>query len=1027
MRDPRQGPAMAAPAEGPAPASPKEEALWLLETFVPGTAANNLAVAFAVAGRLDPAQLEHALSRMVRRHEALRTVYYAANARLTKRVLDADQVQPDVVVTSMAGEPSEDDLTPFLAVPFPLDGRPLLRACVLRYPRADVVCVAAHQLVLDGPSRTVLLEELAAAYEGRDEPEPAPAYTEPPPGRESLGFWRRVLDGADTGALDLACGKAEPARPTLAGGRATRRLSDGAAAGVRALDVSEPAALLAAYCVLLEAHGAGPDLVVGVPVDVRPAEAARSIGYHVTVVPVRIAIDPGERVRDLVRRIEERRQAAVAHADVAVDAESATLLRTPSGRRAALFRHVFEYADAAQAGFELAGLAAERLTAVSGSSKSDVEFTVAPTADGFQVQAIHRTEILRREDAELLLDRYDAVLRSFGADPDGRVGDVRFWSARDHQVIDAANDTAAPAPAPSVLRAVQQRVRDAPDAVAIVDGDREVSYRSLWSAAHGVAERLRSAGLGPGDVVAVALPRGAGLAASVLGAWLAGAAYLPIDAAHPAERIAHQLTDSGAKVLLAGAEVERPAGAELRVLPPPPVPSVAHDVPDAEPVTVDPAACAYLMYTSGSTGRPKGTLIPHSALANLVAHFIGELGATSADTTLWTTTFAFDISGLELLVPLASGGRVVAAPDLARADGRVLRELLEGHEVRFVQATPTTWRLVIDRAEGALRGRSVLCGGEPVPVPLARRLVAAGCELHHVYGPTETTIWSTSAVVAGEPTSRLDVGRPIRNTRVLVLDGHGRALPIGVRGELCIAGDGVAIGYHDRPDLNAERFGVHPEYGRYYRTGDVASWSDRGVLDLLGRSDRQVKLRGNRIELGEIEATLLAHPQVGAAAVVMVGDPGADAVLVACLEPAGGEVDVEGVMALARDRLARSMLPADVLVVAPLPVNGSGKVDYPALERMAVQRREPRPAVHGGDGGLLEDLIGLWRSLLKRDDVGADTDFFEHGGHSMLAALAMQELERLSGVSLGLSEMFEEPTPWGLAARVREAQAAQSG
>ncbi|MEU6237831.1 amino acid adenylation domain-containing protein [Kitasatospora sp. NPDC047058] len=1040
--------------------SPREEALWLFESLVPGTPVNNLSAAFAVAGQVDPLRLDAALAAVLRRHEALRTVFRSDGTRLARRVVGPDEFRLDLVQVVLAGEPTEADLASVTAAPFALDGGPMLRAVLFRSPDTDVLCVTAHHLVFDEASVPLFLADLSAAYEGTADAGTAggdaAGWAGPVPSAESLAFWRAELAGATTDTMELACTEPEPDRPTLAAAQLDRTLPAPTAAAVRRLagdlGVPEPAVLLAAYYVLLEACGAGPDLLVGFPVDVRPEHAARTIGYHVTHVPLRLRLDREESVRELVRRSGERLRAGAAHADVAVDAQADLMPAAGSGRRSLPFRHVFDHrAGGGPAAFGLDGLTATPFPAVSGFGKFDLQLCATSTEDALALRAVYRTELFEPAYAELLLARFEAVLCSFAEDPDRAVGEVGWWSERDHEIVGAANDTTRPVEPASVLEAVHAQVLRTPDAVAVVEGDRAVGYRRLWSAAHAVGGLLREAGVRTGDVVAVALPRGPELVAAVLGTWLAGAAYLPVDTAHPGERIRHQLSDSAARVLLASADaaggLAQAAGDGVAVLTAPAV----EDAPDAgpepgtdpgtEPLPVDPKACAYLMYTSGSTGRPKGTLIDHAALANVVAHFAEQFGAAAGDTTLWTTTFAFDISGLELFVPLVSGGRLVAAPDQARSDGRVLRELIERYGARFVQATPTTWRLVIDRVADSLRGRSVIVGGEPVPLPLARRLVAAGCTLHHAYGPTETTIWSTSRALVEEPEGRFDVGRPIRNTKVHVVDRHGRDLPVGVRGELCISGAGVAIGYHGRPDLNAQRFGEHPGYGRFYRTGDVACWRADGLIDLFGRSDRQVKLRGNRIELGEIEATLLAHPGVGGAAVIMVGDPSADAVLIGCLEPsAGGPVDTASVWAHARAHLSRSMLPGDLVTVDAMPLNGSGKVDYPALQRMVEARRAAtaaRPGAGGANGqdrpdrpdrqdqpdldDLTAELTGLWRSILKDEALDADTDFFASGGNSMLAALAMQEFQNISGVSISLAEVFERRTPRELAAAVRDA------
>ncbi|WP_433498378.1 non-ribosomal peptide synthetase [Sphaerimonospora sp. CA-214678] len=596
----------------------------------------------------------------------------------------------------------------------------------------------------------------------------------------------------------------------------------------------------------------------------------------------------------------------------------------------------------------------------------------------------------------------------------------------------------------TVLDAFLARVADDPDAIAVVDGDRALRYRQIRDAADAVCARLKDAGVRPGDVVAVAAPRCAELAAAVFGVWLAEAAYLPVDPEHPRARVAHVLADSDARVVLADPALAPGFASALTegrtVLPLAPVTEAAPAGRTPRAPAPAPSACAYLIYTSGSTGRPKGTLITHRGLANLVRHFVAELDVTTEDAMLWMTSFAFDMSKPELYLPLAAGGRVVVGPDEVKVDGAALRALIERHGVTLLQATPTTWRLVLDQVADLLRGRRVMFGGEPAPPPLVRRLIATGCGLHHCYGPTETTVWSTSMALSAEDGWHVRVGRPIRNTRVMVVDPDGCELPAGESGEVWIAGDGVALGYHGRPELTAERFGSHPAYGRFYRTGDIGRWCTDGTLELLGRGDRQIKLRGNRIELGDIEAVLAAHPRVRAAAVLAVGDLSADAALVAFVEAADRPGFVDELWEHARAELPRAMVPTEFVVLDALPVNANQKVDYLDLAERARRvapgegaagRPDADPGANSGadpgvstgaDADLVAELVGMWRRLLNRDDLGADSNFFVNGGHSLLAALLTQQVEQRTGSTLSLADVFTNPTPVRLARVLSSAQ-----
>ncbi|TDD94232.1 non-ribosomal peptide synthetase [Actinomadura rubrisoli] len=1021
-------------------ATRKEVSLWLLERLVPESASNNLVLAFQAEGVLDSGALSDALAVLLRRHEVLRTVYFATGAELVKGVVPPDGFRIEVEDFPDFAPPAAEigtALRPFVTRPFVFDGRPLVRAGLFHHPGGDVLCLTFHHLVYDIISGTLLLEEFVAAYDAcaAGEPVPAhlletvPAFHEPDPPEESLAFWRERLGDFDPGTHDLWCGAPEGTGPaTLRGDQVGHELSEDAVRAVqrlrREVRAPESVVLLAAFDLLLAAHGAGPDITVGSPVSVRPKDAPRIVGHHTNVLPVRVLVDPAEGFGALARRARDAYFAALGHAGVTVDSISELVPRADSSWRNRLCRHLFNYFPELELGeFALDGTPARPVVVENGYSKFDLEFFVASSPGRLWINARYGLDALAEDDVRALLLRYDALLVAVADDVDRPTGELLAWSEEDRAVIEAANATARRHDPADVPSAVYGHARATPDAVAVQHEDRLVTYRRLWDSAVAARDTLRATGVGPGDTVAIAASRGPELVASVLGTWLAGAAYLPIDPEHPARRVAYLLADSGAGVVLTDRDPAAFTAPGVAVLPLPPLTDgPPEDGPPAgAEVAVDPGHPAYLIYTSGSTGRPKGATIPHRAISNIAADYTERLRATPQDATLWMTTFAFDMANLEHYVPLYSGGRIVIAPDEARVDGRVLRDLIERFDPGIVQATPTTWRLVLDEVEGLLAGRRVVIGAEPVPVPLAKRLLETGCEVHHAYGPTETTTWCTWGVLPADLGERLDIGGPIANTRMMVVAPDGRELPVGVRGEVWIAGDGVALGYHGRPDLNAERFGDHPVHGRYYRSGDVGRWLPDGTLELFGRADRQVKLRGNRIELGEIEAALLGHPKVKGAAAVVVGDRSADGRLVAFVESAEDDL-VDELWEFARAELPRAAIPQDFIVVESFPTNANEKVDYPELDRLAAERRAAArgPAAGGGtDDALVDAFIELWGELLGRDDITADSNFFTHGGHSLLGAKLLQSLEETRGLTVKLADLFAAPTPGALAAHVR--------
>ncbi|WP_410671427.1 non-ribosomal peptide synthetase [Amycolatopsis sp. cmx-4-68] len=1014
--------------------TPKEEALWLLDRLVPGSGVNTVAVRFEVPVALDPVVLAEAARLVQRRHHGLRRVFHDEGTRLTAEVRPAAAVTLDVSTVDTVRELVDVQVAEFAAAPLEIGAAPPIRLAHFRCPDGDVVCVSAHHLIFDTISASVFFAELAAVYEalavGRRPPAMLSAEVRATPdvvaSEAGIDYWREHLAGFDATGLDLALDTPEPAGSVLDGRFVEHRLSREALAALdrlrRELRAPDAVVHMAAYYLLLARHGAGPDVVVGTPVNTRPPHAQGAIGYHVNVLPLRVGVEFGAGFADLAARTRSVYFDALAHADVPVDLLLPELPRASSDWRSTIFRHLFNYQPGGGLPrFGIGGVHTTPASVENGTSKFDLELVVQADPDAVVLKGRYATGSHHEADVKALLRRYDALLVAAGADVHRPVGELSLFSPADRAAVDAANHTRRPTRARTVLEAVADHTATRPEAVAVRDSfGRAVTYRELWLTAQATADRLRALGVGPGDVVGLAGRRGAELVAAVFGCWLIGAAYLPIDPDHPAHRIDHQLADSGARVLLAG------DGVTLDGRPTEPLGEIVTagpSIPDTLVVEGDEAdaACAYLIYTSGSTGKPKGTLVAHRNLANLVTHFQAETGLGPGDGGLWMTTFAFDMSVMDLFLPLFSGATLVVAPDEARTDGTALRSVLASHRVDFMQATPTTWRLVLDDVADLLSGVKTVCGGEPMPPALARRLVATGCELRNLYGPTETCVWSTAARLT-EPDAPVVVGTPIRNTTVFIADDAGRELPPGVHGELCIAGAGVALGYHNRPELTADKFREHPVHGRFYRTGDQGRWRHDGRLELVGRVDRQIKLRGNRIELGEVEAVLAEHPEVTGVAVVLVGDPSAGGILTAFVEGASAPGIADRLWAHARSELPRAAVPQEFVTIDRLPTTVTEKIDYPALTRLAAQRRASADATPppDGDGDLLSTLIGIWTSLLGHADVAADTNFFVVGGHSLLGVQLVQHVEDLTGVGLKLTDIFSMPTPAQLADHVRD-------
>ena len=805
---------------------------------------------------------------------------------------------------------------------------PLCRFTVEPHAGGVTLSVLAHHLVFDGGSKDVLVHDLAAAYGGTLDPAPVPFVAD---------------DGVELAAAQEFWAGHEHGEVTLPG---LRRGDDPAADSVP-LDLSglAPARfgvttfelLTAAWLALLQRYG-NENPVVAVDLGTRTEATRNAIGPFVNELPVQCgryetfgSLVAATRAR--VREIYPFRAVPLARAVPGLAPRPAVAPTSISYRRRA--------GDPVFDGLH----ATVEWMLPSGALRSTVHLQAVEGPDGIEANLQYRTACLDRASATRLAEELRELLTE--ARPDLPL---------------SPNAMAGPAttvPDGTVAELLAGR----PDAVAVVaaDGTR-LTYAELAAWAGRIAAGLRDHGVRPGSLVGVCLRRGPAMVAAVLGVWRAGAAYVPLDPDYPAERLAYMFHDSGAILLVTERGLDPVAGAPV------------WHTEDAPDIVAEPAAgvLAYVIYTSGSTGRPKGVAVPHRALVN-VLHAVGDvLGSTEDDRWLASTSLSFDISVLELFLPLVTGGSVVLAGD-GRDTTRVAG-LVRAEGVTHVQATPTGWRLLLDANWPAV---TALVGGEPLPLPLARELRPRVRRLLNMYGPTETTVWSTYWEVPPSPTTVL-IGQPLANTTVSVRDG-----------ELWIGGAGLAAGYHNRPEQTASRF-----VDGWYRTGDVVRLRD-GVLEFVGRSDTQVKVRGHRVELGEVEARLAEHPGVRSAVVLSQGDD-----LVGYVE---GDAEPDELRGFLARTLPNHMVPGQFVAVDEWPTTPNGKLDRAAL---------PAPVITPSsvDGGVLGQLGDIWREVLRVETVGPDDDLFDLGGHSLtITQIAARVRDRL-GVDVPLDVFYDAPT-----------------
>ncbi|KAA5835174.1 amino acid adenylation domain-containing protein [Saccharopolyspora hirsuta] len=1028
------------------PLSYAQRRLWFLHRLEGPSPTYNIPLVLKLSGKLDVAQLRRAFADVVARHDSLRTLFAETDGVPHQVVVDREPVFEAVPTAAL-----EADLVEAAQYAFDLGSELPVRATLFSEDDSThALLVLLHHIAADGGSTEPLLRDLAAAYSARvsgglPDWEPLPVqyadYTAWQ--RELLGdedaptalaeaqvaFWREQLAGIPD-RLEIATDRPRPTTASYRGGAVDVRFDADLHRSIVDLAASRGVTvfmvLQAGLAAVLSRSGAGVDVPIGTPVAGRSDAALEGlVGFFVNNLVLRNDLSGDPTFEELLGRVRETNLAAYAHQDVPFERLVEVLNPARSLSHHPLFQVMMTVHDAGADDLDLPGLHAEVEGLDTGAVIMDLSLELRETFDaagdpaGIEGDLEFAADLFDPSTAESLVERFQRLLRDALANPQRTTAELEVLSSDEREQLRTWNDTRRDVPDETFIEQFQTRAVENPEACALITATQQLSYRELDQRANRLAHHLIGAGARPETVVAVALPRTPELLVTLLAVAKAGAAYLPIDPNHPAERLAHVLHDAGPAILVTDGATQVPAPEGTRRVLVEEV-DLAAESAETPAVAKEPQHLAYAIYTSGSTGRPKGVQVTRANLDNFLASMREDVGLAADHRMLAVTTVSFDIAGLELYLPLAVGATVVLADEDTVRDPRALGALIERTGVTHAQATPSLWHALVTGAPEHVRGLRVLVGGEALPAPLAEQLVELGGRVTNLYGPTETTIWSASATV-----DRVDgappIGRPIANTTVRVLDAHLRPVPVGVPGELYIGGLGVARGYANRAGLTAERFVADPAGApgeRMYRTGDLARWRADGQLEYLTRVDDQVKVRGFRIELGEIEACLADHPGIAQVAVAV-----RDQRIVAYPVPeSGAEPDVDELRELARRRLPEYMVPSAFAVLDELPLTPNGKLDRKALPEpeLTGTGRAPRNRRE-------EVLCGLFAEVLGVAEVGIDDGFFDLGGHSLLATRLISRIRAEFAVELPIRELFVQPTPAGLAGALDAAGGARSG
>ncbi|MEW5926454.1 MAG: amino acid adenylation domain-containing protein [Gemmatimonadota bacterium] len=1050
-------PLVPVPRDRPLPASFAQQRLWFIQQMEPESSAYNIPYALRLRGRLDVDALRRALDALRARHESLRTVF-AFQDGMPVQVVEPAGPRP-LPVEDLGGLPDDGLAAAAMqliraeaATPFDLARGPVLRGRLLRLADDDWgLLLTLHHIVSDGWSSGILMRELSVFYAAfsRGEEARLPALPVQYPDfaawqrgwlagdvlERQLSYWRERLAGAPP-LLEIPTDRPRPPVQSPRGGHRPFRVSEATTAALRELTLREGGTLfmtlLAAWQALLGRWSGQDDVSVGTPIAGRNrVETEGLIGFFVNTLVLRAGLDGGPSLRALLGQVRETTLGAYAHQDIPFEKLVEELQPERSLSHTPLFQVMFALQNNERGSLELGDLGVEPLAGREGETTHfDLSMGIVEAGARLVGEISYRAELFDAGTVDRMLGHYVALLERAAAEPDRPLAELPILAdAEREEVLVRWQGAAGGSPAGLCIHDLAAaQARRTPDAVALVAGDVRVTFAELYRESGRIAAFLRSAGVGPETRVGVYLERSPLMVAALLGTLRAGGTYVPLDPAYPRERTAATLEDSAARVVLTQ---ESLAGA----LPPGHAAEVvrldadAHRFPpageeDGARAPADPENAAYLIYTSGSTGRPKGVVIRHRSAVAMLAWAAERFGAEERAGLLASTSIAFDISVFEIFLPLTAGGTVVLARNVLQ-----LPELGEAAGVTLVNTVPSAWAELLRLGAIPASVRTVNLAGEPVSAMLARDTWALGHvrRVVNLYGPSEDTTYSTWAELERGDEATPPIGRPLHDTRFYVLDRALQPVPRGARGELYVAGDGLARGYLDRPGLTAERwlpdpFGAPGE--RMYRTGDLGRLRPDGQLEYSGRADQQVKVRGFRIEPGEIETLLRGHPGVAEAVVAAREDVPGDRRLVGYVVPAAGaaapaEAELRGWL---RERLPEHMVPTAFVALETLPLTPSGKTDRRALP--APEHRESAAGYVAPRSETEEGLVKIWEEVLRRSPVGVHDNFFDLGGHSLLVMQVVARVRTTFGVELPIPALFEQPTVAGLAAALAERQAA---
>jgi surfactin family lipopeptide synthetase A len=1032
------------------PLSFSQQRLWFLNELEGGesTAYNWPAPAIGLTGKLDPQILIQTISEIVRRHEVLRTNFININGEIVQKIQPPRLLDIPIIDLQLYSEAEQAIAVKEFAAaerakPFDLQNGEIFRCQLLCLSETyHILVLAVHHIAADGWFMGIFLRELVSIYEALLQSNPSPLPELPIQYADfaawqrnwlqgevlerHLNYWRQQLADIPP-LLELPTDRSRPPMQTFQGSKVTFQLSLSLTQQLKRLGQQNGSTLfmtlLTAFAVLLSRYCGQPDIVIGSPIANRDrAEVENLLGFFVNNLVLRIQIQQNPSFQDLLAQVKKIALDAYDHQNLPFEKLVEALQPERNLSYHPLFQVMFILQNSPSGQLQMQNLKLSSFEIESSTTQLDLTLEIFDSINGLAGRFEYNTDLFARATITRMVEHFQNLLEAIATNPQQKVNQIPLLSKPEQQqiLIDWNNTSVNYSKDICFHKLIELQVEHTPDAIAVTYEDQKLTYQELNQRANQLAHHLLAIGIQPEQLVGICVERSLDMLVGLLGILKAGAAYVPIDPSYPRDRIEYMLSDSQAQILVTQNSLIPQEYSGLIISLDGDSGKLTQQVIRNPDVLINANQLAYVIYTSGSTGKPKGVQVLHKGVTNFLLSMQNIPILSPDDVLVAVTTICFDIAVLELYLPLIVGAQLIIASREFARDAMQLQKLISNAKATCMQATPSTWRMLLEIGWQGVKEFKVLCGGENLPLPLAQELASKNGNVWNLYGPTEATVWATISRIKLED-DKVTIGKPLANTQLYVLDGQLQPVPIGVAGELHIGGVQVARGYLHRPDLTSERFIADPfstdPDARLYKTGDRVRYLADGAIEYLGRIDFQVKLRGFRIELGEIEAALSQHPAVNQAIVIVDHQQsGSDRLLAYIICNSGVEVSISELRSFLKENLPEYMVPASFEILESFPLTQNGKIDRRALPKPTQPKNLQDITSDDYPQDELELRIAqVWQSLLDTKSFSTHDNFFEVGGHSLLAIRLSAQLEEVVGYPVPIMSIFQSPTITALA------------